>query len=101
MWYQSAATLHHLSLQVASRLLTLHGSAFWILGIIEAERATAVLVALEFLDRGLGVTGVGELDDTAASRAAIWLVLDLSTLDGSNGLEELNQIFVAGAPRQL
>ena len=42
-----------------------------------------------------------ELDNTGAARAAVALVLDFRALDGADGLEELDEVFVAGAPGEL
>lgn len=80
--------------------MTLHGSA-WVECIVETERTSTVRVALELLDGGLRVGLTAEANDTRATRAAVWLVLDLSAVDGTDGLEELDKVLVAGTPWQL
>lgn len=97
----SRATLHHILLDVAGGLLTLHGASIRVLGIVKPEGAATVRVALELLDARLSILSVGELDDSAAARASVWLVLNFGAVDGSDGLEELDEILVAGAPWQL
>lgn len=52
-------------------------------------------------DGSAGIFCAAELDDTSAARAAIRLVLDLSTFDLADGCEELDQILVASRPGQL
>lgn len=44
---------------------------------------------------------VFKLDHTRATRAAIGLVLNLGTVDLSDRREQINEILVAGGPRQL
>lgn len=92
-------SLHHLLLH--GLLLTLHGAAVGVASVVEAERTTAVSVALELLDRGSSVLLTAEENDTGSTRAAVRLVLDLSLLDVADGDEELDQILVAGTPWQL
>lgn len=72
-----------------------------ILDVTQAERAAAVLIALELGNGGLGRVGTVEADHTAAARPAAWLVLDLSLLNLTNGGEELNKIVVARRPGEL
>jgi len=56
----------------------------------QAERAAAILIALELVDRSVGRVGGIEPDNTAALRPAAWLVLDLGLLDLADGSEEFN-----------
>jgi hypothetical protein len=44
---------------------------------------------------------LGELDDTGAAGATSRLILDLCTLDLADGDEELDEVLVACAPREL
>lgn len=81
--------------------MALHGAAVRVLGVVETERTTTVGVALELLDGGLSIWLAAEAHDTRAAGATVWLVLDLSLLDSSDSLEELDQVLVAGAPWQL
>lgn len=94
-------TLHHLLLDVAGGLLAFHSSTVRVLGVVEAEWTTTVRVALELLDGGSGIALTAKLDYTRATRAAIWLVLDFGAVDGADSLEELDQVVIASAPRQL
>ncbi len=72
-----------------------------ILDVVQAERATAVLVVLELGDRGLGGVGAVEADHAAAARPAARFVLNLGLLDLADGGEELDKILVACRPGQL
>lgn len=72
-----------------------------ILDEAQAERATAVLVALELANSCVGSLGVVESDDSGTTGPATWLVLDLGLLDLADSREEFDQIVVAGGPRKL
>lgn len=72
-----------------------------ILDVAQAERAAAILVALELGDGGLGGVRAVEADHAAAARPAARLVLDLRLLDLADGGEELDQILVARRPGEL
>lgn len=93
--------LHHLLLQAAGLLLALHRVLVCVLNIRQAERTTAVLVAGELGDGRLGVRLGTEFDNASAGRALVGLVLDLCTLNLADRREQLNQVLVARAPRQL
>lgn len=114
-------SLHDLVLCHASRIfLTLHRvTRVLIFDESQAEWASAVLVPRKFCcklvktsskrpslsrlrtNSCLGVFTRVELDHTGTSGAAVGLVLDLGTLDRTNGGEELYQIFVACGPWKL
>jgi hypothetical protein len=72
-----------------------------ILDVAQAERATAVLITLEFGDGGLGRVGTVEANHTTAARPTAWLVLDLGLLNLTNGGEEFNKIVIARRPGKL
>ena len=67
----------------------------------KAEWTTAILVALELGDGLRSVLLRGELNNTSATGTTSRLVLDLCTLDLTDGGEELDEVVVAGAPREL
>jgi hypothetical protein len=52
-------------------------------------------------NRSLGTLRAFELDHSRSARAAARLVLDLGSLDGSDGREEIDEVLVAGGPRQV
>lgn len=67
----------------------------------QAQRSTAVLVALELLDRRLRRVRRVEADNASATRATAGLVLDLGLFDLADSSEELDQILVGGGPGKL
>jgi hypothetical protein len=83
-----------LALHVASTLVE-------ILDVGDAERTTAVVVALEFGDSSGCLLLAGHLDHAGAAGASVWLVLDLRLLDLTDCDEEFDEIIVARAPREL
>lgn len=72
-----------------------------ILDVAQAQGTTAVLVALELGDGGLGGVGAVEADNTTSARATARLVLNLRLLDLTDGLEEFDQIVIARRPGKL
>ena len=95
--------LHHLLLHVAGRLSALHHVAALVAvaHVAQAERTTAVLVAGELGDgRGRVILG-GELNNAGAAGTHVGLHFDLRTLDLADRYEELDEVVVGGAPRQL
>ena len=52
-------------------------------------------------DRCLGISSLGELNDTGSARATVGLILNLGTLDLANRGEELDKILVASRPREV
>lgn len=99
------ASLHDLVLRQAGGV-GVHGhgvsaSRGLVLDEAQAERTTAVLVSRELGDGRLRVVGVVETNDAGATRASIWLVLNLGLLNLADRGEELNEILIAGRPRQL
>lgn len=72
-----------------------------ILDVAQAERATAILIALELRNGGLRSVGIVEANHTAAARPAARLVLDFGLFDFADGGEELDQVLVARGPREL
>ena len=95
--------LHHLILNVAGWLSTFHHVAalVGVLDVAQAERTTAVLVARELRDGRACIVRCSELDHTSAARALVGLHLDLRALDLADRLEQLDEILIARAPRQL
>lgn len=93
---------HHLLLHAPSGLSLHHvATLVGVADVGQAEGTTAILVALELRD-GLGsILLLGELNHTSATRATCRLILDLCTLDLTDRGEELDQVVVAGAPREL
>jgi hypothetical protein len=99
-----SGSLHDLVLGEPAMGVGIHGVTTArrdVLDVVEAERATAVLVVLELGDRSLGSVRGVEADNAAASGPAARLVLDLGLLDLTDGGEELDQIFVARRPGEL
>lgn len=78
--------------------LRFHGitpSLVQVLDKAQAERAAAVLVALELGDRSLGSLGRVEFDHAGTARPTARLILDLGALDLSNCGEKLHKVFIA------
>ena len=67
----------------------------------QAERAAAILVALEFADGGVGSLSIVESDNTGTAGSSAGLVLDLGLLNLADRREKLDQIIVAGRPGKL
>ena len=67
----------------------------------ETEGPSSVLVALELGDGRLGGVGRVESDNAGASGSTTRLVLNLGLLNLAYGGEQLNEIVVAGRPREL
>lgn len=67
----------------------------------ETKGPPSVLVALELCDGGLGRVGIVEADHSATTRSTAGLVLDLGLLDLADGGEQLDEVFIAGGPREL
>lgn len=72
-----------------------------VLDVAQAKRATAVLVALEFSNGGLGGVCVIESDNAASARTAARFVLNLSLLDLADRRKQFDQVIVARRPREL
>lgn len=94
-------SLHHLILSHATGWLgSLHGvDGGLLVGVFDvgkAKGATAVLVTGEFGNGSGGVVLRIKLNHTGATRAAVGLVLNFSTLYLANGGKELDQILVTG-----
>jgi hypothetical protein len=98
----AGAFLHDLLLQ-RTRGLDVHGGAglVGVLDVRQAEGTAAVHVLLELGDSRSCVVLGAELDNAGAARATVRLVLDLGTLDLADSGEQLDQVFVAGAPRKV
>ena len=100
-----AKTSHHLVLHASGRLSAFHHVATTLVEVLhvgQAECTTAIGVALKLGDRSARVLVTGEFDNALATRATtVLLVLNLRTLDLTDRLEQLNEIVVARAPRQL
>lgn len=67
----------------------------------KAKRAAAVLVSRELGNGSIRVVDGVEADNTSAARTSIGLILNLSLLNLADRGEELNEILIAGRPRQL
>ena len=67
----------------------------------EAERASAVLISVKLRDGRLSRFSAIKADDSGSARASARLILYLGLLNLSNRPEKLDEIFVAGRPRQL
>lgn len=72
-----------------------------ILDEAQAKRATAVLVSRELGNGSIRVVDRVEADNTSAARTSVGLILNLSLLNLADRGEELNEILIAGRPRQL
>lgn len=95
--------LHDVALGHAT-MVGVHGVATaWleVLNIAKPELAATVLVTLELGDGSIRCLGSIESNDTGASGAAAWLVLDLGLLNLADGSEQLDQILVTSGPRKL
>jgi hypothetical protein len=86
---------------VAIRIHAVTARRIQVLDEAETQRPTAILIALELGNGGLGGLGAVEADNSATARSSARLVLDLGLLDFADSSEQLDQIFVAGRPRQL
>ena len=115
------AALHDLILcQSTSVLSTLHNITVILVSILDvrqAKRPATVLVSCELGCRivsislqskeqvrtngSFSVCTLLKFDDTSATRSAVGLILDLSTRYLANRSEKLNQVLVAGGPRQV
>ena len=98
------AALHDLLLSHDSGFGAFHSVHAVRVGILdegETERSPAVLIASELGDGSLSIVVGAEFDHTSASRAAIWFILNLRSLDLANSREQLDEVFVAGGPRKL
>jgi len=62
----------------------------------QTQWATAILVARELLDGSLSVLSGVESNHTSSTRSTIWLILNLSLFDLSDGDEKLDEILIAG-----
>lgn len=67
----------------------------------QTERTSTILITLELLDRGVGGVGIVEANDARAAGATAGLILNLSLLYLTNSREELDEILIAGRPREL
>ena len=67
----------------------------------EAEGPSAILVVLELGDGRLGSVGRVESDNAGTAGSTARLVLDFGLLNLAYGGEQLNEIVVAGRPREL
>jgi hypothetical protein len=97
--------LHDLILGQTAVSIRVHGIATTagreVLDEAQAQRPAAVLVALEFGDRGLGCCNAVESHDSGSAGTTTGLVLDLSLFDLTDCGKELDQIFIAGGPWEL
>lgn len=96
-------SLHDLVLSQAGSL-RLHGvstARSLVFNKAQAERASAVLVAGEFLDSSVGIFSSVESNNTSSARSTIGLILDFGLFNLSNGGEKLNKILIAGRPWKL
>lgn len=95
--------LHDVVLRQAA-MIGLHGvttARLDVPDVAETQLTSAVLVALELRDCSVGGFGSIESDDTSASGAAAWFVLDFRLLDISDGAEELDEVLIARRPWEL
>lgn len=67
----------------------------------QSERTSTILVIGELGDGLFSILGRSEANHTRAARAAVGLVLDFGLLDLADGLEELDQVIIAGRPGEL
>lgn len=98
--------LHDLILRQAGMGICLHvvASGAWCVQIpneAQPKRASAVLVALEFLDGRVRSIGSVESDDTGAARSTTGFVLNFGLLNLANCGEEFHEILVACGPGEL
>jgi hypothetical protein len=56
---------------------------------------------MKLTDCCFSVTVLLELNDTGSTRPTVWLVLDLGALDLTDCGEQLDQVLIAGRPRQV
>lgn len=100
---RSKGCLHDVVLSQAT-VVRVHGvttALGEVLDVAESKLAATVLVSLELGDGSISRLGSIEAHDTGTTGAAAWFVLDLGLLDLSDCSEELDQVFIAGGPRQL
>lgn len=67
----------------------------------QAKRTATVLVSRELGDGSVCVVDSVEADNTSAARTSVWLVLNLGLLNLADCGKELDEILIAGRPRQL
>jgi hypothetical protein len=67
----------------------------------QSKWATTVLVSRKLFDRSIGTFSSVKSNNTGSSRSTVWLILDFSLLNFSDGGEEFNKVLVAGRPRKL
>lgn len=67
----------------------------------EAERSSAVLVALELGNGSVGSLCRVETNHARAPGSTAWLILNLGLLDLADRAKELDKILVRSGPRQL
>lgn len=72
-----------------------------VLDVAEPELTATVLVSLELGYGSVSCLGGIKSDDTSASGATAWFVLDLGLLDFTDRPEQLDQVLIAGGPRKL
>lgn len=72
-----------------------------VLDVAESELTATVLISLELGYGSIGCLGSIESDNTSSSGAAARFVLDLGLLDFADRPEQLNQVLIAGGPREL
>lgn len=100
-----ARPLHDLILRQAGgvgvhrHLVSASGSL--VLDEAQAKRATTILVSRELGDGSVRVVDGVEANNTSAARTSIGLILNLGLLNLADCGEELNEILIAGRPRQL
>ena len=96
--------LHDLVLSQAAMRIGVHciaGTGCDVLDEAEAQGTSAVLVALELGDGGIGGLSAVKANDTGATGPAAGFVLNLCLLHFADGREKLNEIVVASGPRKL
>lgn len=72
-----------------------------VLDVAKSKLTATILISLELGYGSIGCLGSIESDDTSPSGAAAWFVLDLSLLNFTDCPEQLDQVLVAGGPREL
>jgi hypothetical protein len=96
--------LHDLVLRQATMGICVHRLVTTLVEVFDetqVERAATVLVSLELRNGSIGSIRAVETNDTAATRSAAGLVLNLGLLNLADSSEELYQVVVASGPWKL
>lgn len=98
----SLDSLHHLVLcHPAIGFHSISSILVAVFNIRQAQGSTTVDVSSKLSDGSFSVIGTVKFHHTCTTRSSVGFVLDLGTLDLSDGGEQLDKIIVAGGPWEL